>query len=102
MPHYPHNIEYGDKYEDDVYEYKNVILTESVFKTLHKGKFLNEDEWRTIGIKQSRGWEHYAVYKPEPWILLFRRPLGINSRTGDTTKEIQDKVKERTALVDKL
>jgi cyclin-dependent kinase regulatory subunit CKS1 len=102
MPHYPHSIEYSDKFEDEVYEYKNVILPESIFKSLPKGKFLNEEEWRAIGIKQSRGWDHYMVYKPEPWILLFRRPIGINSRTGDLSKEVQEKVNERTAFVDKL
>lgn len=27
-------------------------------------------------MQQSRGWEHYALHRPEPHILLFRRPLG--------------------------
>ncbi len=32
MPHYPSEIEYSDKYEDDVYEYRHVILTEKIYK----------------------------------------------------------------------
>ena len=35
-----------------------------------------QPEWRGIGVQQSRGWEHYACHRPEPHILLFRRPLG--------------------------
>ncbi|KAL0073604.1 regulatory subunit of cyclin-dependent kinase [Phycomyces blakesleeanus] len=34
---------------------------------------LTEREWRSLGIRQSRGWEHYMVHAPEPHILLFRR-----------------------------
>jgi len=25
---------------------------------------------------------HYAIHRPEPHILLFRRPLGTDARTG--------------------
>jgi hypothetical protein len=45
-------------------------------KTLPKGRLMSENEWRSIGVQQSRGWEHYAFHRPEPHILLFRRPLG--------------------------
>ena len=31
-------------------------------------------EWRALGVHQSRGWVHYAVHRPEPHILLMRRP----------------------------
>lgn len=31
-----------------------------------------QQEWRSIGVQQSRGWTHYAIHKPEPHILLFR------------------------------
>ena len=102
MPHYPYQIEYSDKYEDDVFEYKNVMLTEGLFKSIPKNKLLSEDEWRTLGIKQSRGWEHYAIYKPEPFILLFRRPLGIDPRNGELPKEIQEKVNARIVYYNNL
>ncbi|ERN08332.1 hypothetical protein AMTR_s00276p00017590 [Amborella trichopoda] len=34
-----------------------------------------KNEWRAIGVQQSRGWVHYAIHRPEPHIMLFRRPL---------------------------
>jgi len=39
-------------------------------------------EWRGLGVQQSRGWQHYQVHQPEPHVLLFRRPLDTNPRTG--------------------
>lgn len=36
---------------------------------------LEQAEWRGIGVQQSRGWVHYAIHRPEPHIMLFRRPL---------------------------
>ena len=31
-------------------------------------------------------WMHYLMFKPEPHILLFRRPLGACNKTGKTTE----------------
>lgn len=39
-------------------------------------------EWRNLGVQQSRGWVHYELHKPEPHILLFRRPIGTDPLTG--------------------
>ena len=41
-----------------------------------------QEEWRSIGVQQSRGWVHYAVHRPEQHILLFRRPNGTDPTTG--------------------
>lgn len=98
MPHYPDEIEYSDKYADENYEYRHVILPKRVAKEMFKffqfadqsrpgskcgePRVLAENEWRSIGVQQSRGWEHYEIHKPEPHILLFRRPLGTNPLTG--------------------
>jgi len=86
MPQYPDEIEYSEKYNDDRYEYRHVILPKSVAKDMYKitaGKrLLEEDEWRGLGVTQSRGWAHYAIHRPEPHILLFRRPLGTDPVTG--------------------
>jgi cyclin-dependent kinase regulatory subunit CKS1 len=98
MPHYPDEIEYSDKYQDDNYEYRHVILPKRVAKEMFKlfhsvdqtktgskagePRLLGENEWRSIGVQQSRGWQHYEIHKPEPHILLFRRPLGTNPVTG--------------------
>ena len=32
MPHYPNDIEYSEKYQDNTYEYRHVILTKEIFK----------------------------------------------------------------------
>eukprot|EP00850_Spirogloea_muscicola_P015870 SM000125S26075 [mRNA] locus=s125:146567:148651:- [translate_table: standard] len=54
---------------------RHVILPPDIARQLPKGKLLSEPEWRALGVQQSRGWEHYAIHRPEPHILLFRRPL---------------------------
>lgn len=47
-----------------------------------RGELLTENEWRSLGIQQSRGWVHYAIHRPEPHILLFRRLIGTDPSTG--------------------
>eukprot|EP00440_Ansanella_granifera_P030237 gb/GFBE01032853.1/.p1 GENE.gb/GFBE01032853.1/~~gb/GFBE01032853.1/.p1 ORF type:complete len:101 (+),score=27.32 gb/GFBE01032853.1/:1-303(+) len=87
MPHYPDDIEYSEKYQDSTFEYRHVILTKPAAKEVWKmtgsaKRLLGEDEWRGIGVQQSRGWVHYEIHRPEPHILLFRRPLGTDPTTG--------------------
>ena len=82
MPHYPDEIEYSEKYTDDTYEYRHVMLPKVVFKKIPRGRLLSESEWRGLGVQQSRGWMHYAIHNPEPFVLLFRRPLGTDPTTG--------------------
>ena len=70
------DIEYSSKYNDDVYEYKHVILPKTIANKLpHPLRLLSESEWRALGVSQSVGWIHYLLHPPEPHILLFRRPL---------------------------
>ena len=93
MVHFPKELEHSEKYEDDVYEYKHVILPKETYMIMSKkGKLLTEPEWRAIGINQTKGWENYSVHKPEPHILLFRRPLGVNPRTGEIPNEVMSRV----------
>ena len=76
-------IHYSEKYSDDKWEYRHVILPKPLLKMIPKTYFdpeepgvlriLSDSEWRGIGITQSLGWEHYEVHAPEPHILLFRR-----------------------------
>ncbi|KAI6109633.1 cyclin-dependent kinase regulatory subunit [Pisolithus sp. B1] len=79
---YIEKIHYSDRYSDDHYEYRHVILPKPLLKFIPKEFFdekegtlrlLTEAEWRGIGITQSLGWEHYEVHAPEPHVLLFRR-----------------------------
>ncbi|KAH7911401.1 cyclin-dependent kinase regulatory subunit [Hygrophoropsis aurantiaca] len=78
---YIEKIHYSDRYSDDLYEYRHVILPKPLLKLIPKEFFgeegtlrlLSEQEWRGIGITQSLGWQHYEVHAPEPHVLLFRR-----------------------------
>ena len=82
MPHFPEDIEYSEKYTDDSFEYRHVLLPKETYKKMPKGRLLNETEWRALGVQQSRGWVHYEIHRPEPYILLFRRPKGTDPVTG--------------------
>lgn len=64
-------IHYSDRYSDDNYEYRHVILPKPLLKLIPKELFdekegtlrlLSEAEWRGIGITQSLGWQHYEVH----------------------------------------
>mmetsp|Transcript_627 Transcript_627/g.1364 ORF Transcript_627/g.1364 Transcript_627/m.1364 type:complete len:103 (+) Transcript_627:37-345(+) len=87
-------IEYSEKYQDDSFEYRHVILPKELAKTLPKARLLSEQEWRGIGVQQSRGWGHYAIHRPEPHILLFRRPLGTDPVTGKVDSELERQAKD--------
>ncbi|XP_023030484.1 cyclin-dependent kinases regulatory subunit-like [Leptinotarsa decemlineata] len=69
------NIFYSDRYYDDEYEYRHVVLPKEMVKLVPKTHLMTEDEWRSIGVQQSKGWIHYMTHSPEPHILLFRRPI---------------------------
>jgi cyclin-dependent kinase regulatory subunit CKS1 len=92
MPHYPDEIEYSEKYCDDIYEYRHVLLPKSTYKTMPKNRLLSETEWRALGVQQSRGWVHYEIHKPEAHILLFRRPLGTDPNTGMVPNNVVQKI----------
>jgi cyclin-dependent kinase regulatory subunit CKS1 len=42
MPHYPDEIEYSDKYIDDHYEYRHVLLPKDTYKKMPRGRLLSE------------------------------------------------------------
>lgn len=71
----------------------HVILPKELAKSLPKSRLLSDQEWRNLGVQQSRGWEHYAIHRPEPHILLFRRPLGTDPTTGRVNLEKQREAK---------
>ncbi|KAH7107597.1 CKS-domain-containing protein [Auriculariales sp. MPI-PUGE-AT-0066] len=103
MEDYIEKIHYSERYSDDHYEYRHVILPKGMLKYLPQNLFspedpnvmrlLSESEWRGIGITQSLGWEHYEVHAPEPHVLLFRRDksfdmqAAMSARQGHTRKK---------------
>eukprot|EP00753_Platysulcus_tardus_P008577 PLAT16113.1.p2 GENE.PLAT16113.1~~PLAT16113.1.p2 ORF type:complete len:122 (-),score=60.21 PLAT16113.1:260-625(-) len=95
MPTY--DIRYSEKYSDDTYEYRHVILPKQLAKHVPRGRLLSDAEWRALGVQQSRGWAHYAIHKPEPHILLFRRPLGTDPRTGKVDPDLARAARRKLA-----
>ena len=59
---------------------------------MSKNRLLSENEWRSLGVQQSRGWVHYEIHRPEPHILLFRRPSGTDQNTGKADPTILQKI----------
>ena len=95
MPRYLDNIEQSNKYYDDYYEYKHLILPEAIYKKLGKErKLLTKDDWEKLGIELTNGWEHYLIYENEPHILLFRRPIGTNPNDGKYPDDCYEKLKK--------
>jgi cyclin-dependent kinase regulatory subunit CKS1 len=92
MPHYPDKIEYSAKYQDRIYEYRHVLVPKEIYEKIPHRKLLSENDWRALGLQMSKGWVHYTIHKPEPHVLLFRRPLGIDTDTGFLNSEIEKKV----------
>lgn len=66
-------ILYSDRYYDDTFEYRHVILPKDLTKLVPRGRLMTETEWRQLGVQQSQGWTHYMIHKPEPHVLLFKR-----------------------------
>uniref|UniRef100_A0A8B9GFY6 Cyclin-dependent kinases regulatory subunit n=1 Tax=Amazona collaria TaxID=241587 RepID=A0A8B9GFY6_9PSIT len=73
-------IYYSEKYYDEQYEYRHVVLPRELSKQVPKSHLMSEEEWRRLGVQQSLGWVHYMIHAPEPHILLFRRPLAKNNQ----------------------
>ncbi|XP_054723778.1 cyclin-dependent kinases regulatory subunit-like [Uloborus diversus] len=73
------NILYSDKYFDDKYEYRHVMLPADVAELVPRNHLMTETEWRNLGVQQSPYWTHYMVHSPEPHILLFRKLLNKTS-----------------------
>ncbi|CAB3987850.1 cyclin-dependent kinases regulatory subunit-like [Paramuricea clavata] len=72
---------YSEKYYDENFEYRHVILPCNLVPLLPLDHLMTETEWRNLGVQQSPGWVHYMIHKPERHILLFRRPVALASRT---------------------
>ncbi|XP_041099019.1 cyclin-dependent kinases regulatory subunit 1-like [Polyodon spathula] len=57
-------IYYSEKYDDDHFEYRHVMLPKDIAKLVPKTHLMSETEWRNIGVQQSQGWVHYMIHKP--------------------------------------
>ncbi|CAF0839116.1 unnamed protein product [Brachionus calyciflorus] len=91
---YAGDIYYSDKYFDDTHEYRHVMLPKELAKIVPKDHLMSEAEWRSIGVQQSRGWQHYLIHEPEPHVLLFRRSLNYGQQQQIQAKD-QNKMSTR-------
>ncbi|XP_076226930.1 cyclin-dependent kinases regulatory subunit 1 isoform X2 [Nomia melanderi] len=57
-------IQYSEKYSDDKYEYRHVILPVDLARHVPKTHLMSETEWRNLGVQQSPGWVHYMMHVP--------------------------------------
>lgn len=99
---YTEDIEYSEKYCDEVYEYRCVTVPRAMLPVFPQGRTMYDREWRERGIVMSRGWVHYDVHAPEQNTLLFRRPRHTDPRTGAAPEEIMVKVEERERQIAEL
>ena len=108
MPRFPNEPEYSDKYQDECYEFRHIILTKWQYKIIRDiPGLISEDIWRNkLGLKVSNGWTNYSRYAGEPHVLLLRRPLGMDLETGIIPKDILSKIekyeKEKDAHLNKV
>ena len=49
------NIYYSDKYNDEEFEYRHVMLPKDLAKMVPKTHLMSETEWRNLGVQQSQG-----------------------------------------------
>ncbi|KAG7269173.1 hypothetical protein CRUP_005729 [Coryphaenoides rupestris] len=57
-------IYYSDRYNDEKYEYRHVMLPKDIAKRVPKTHLMSETEWRNLGVQQSQGWVHYMIHQP--------------------------------------
>lgn len=94
--------DYSEKYCDDVYEYRRVTVPRAMLQVFPQGRCMVEPEWRAHGITMSRGWQHYDHHAPEANVLLFRRVLGTDPKTGNIPNQMAEQVAKREAYITQL
>lgn len=50
--------------------FRHVVIPKEMVKYVPKTHLMSEDEWRSIGIQQSKGWVHYMTHKPGTLLIL--------------------------------
>ncbi len=55
--------EYSEKYFDNEFEYRYVLLPQEMASRVKDMRILSETECKKLGITQSRGWVHYGFHK---------------------------------------
>ncbi|KAG9295573.1 hypothetical protein G9A89_003876 [Geosiphon pyriformis] len=83
-------IIYSGRYYDKEKEYRHVTLPRAIAQYMPRGKLLSEIEWRSLGLKQSEGWEHYLIH------------ASSNEIESENIKTEEESGKKRRVLVPKV
>lgn len=48
-----------------------MVLPKEMAKSIPKTHLLSEEEWRSIGVQQSKGWVHYMIHEPGKILTIY-------------------------------
>ena len=89
LTQYREDFWYGNIGADTVFEYRSVEVPFEIANSLpHRN--LTENECRSIGITQSRGWVNFFRHTAERNVLLFRRPRADVSETDVEARLVEE------------
>jgi hypothetical protein len=57
----------------------HVILPGDIAARVPQDRLMSETEWRSLGVQQSRGWEHYMIHRPGKRGLLVVSQNSLNA-----------------------
>ena len=67
------SIKYSETYQDGALEYCIVKIPLDKTSNLDREALLSEQAVQELGVQLGHNWIHYAWYKYEPYVLLFKR-----------------------------
>ena len=68
------DIYYSDKYTDDKFEYRHVMLPKDLAKLVPKTHLMSEAEWRNLGVQQSLGRSDWTIEGQNMDIVFWKPP----------------------------
>lgn len=58
--------------------FRHVVLPKEMVKLVPKTHLMSEEEWRSIGVQQSKGWVHYMSHSPGVYEKPFFKSFGFD------------------------
>ena len=94
------DIYYSDKYTDDKYEYRHVMLPKDLAKLVPKTHLMSEAEWRNLGVQQSLGESSDQNGDNQSKNAMFRLGSLHASRAGASYPSLQKTYHQMNELED--
>ena len=80
------DIYYSDKYTDDKFEYRHVMLPKDLAKLVPKTHLMSEAEWRNLGVQQSLG---KLITESQLFLIIINQLLPqVGSTTCSTSRSL--------------